>query len=66
MSLGSTPTKGTIRLIFEAKEDVERAADWLEGVTAGRVALGPVSQGRKGGWIVRGHIKLPEEVLEPP
>ena len=61
MSQGTTPTKGSIRLIFDEQEEVERAADWLEQVTAGRVALGPASQGRKGGWIVRGHVKLPEK-----
>lgn len=61
MSQGTTPSKGSIHLIFDEKADAERAADWLEQVTAGRVALGPASRGRKGGWIVRGHIKLPEK-----
>ena len=63
------PVKGAVRLIFDEKADVERAADWLEQISGGRVALGPCHKGRKGGWIVRGHVKLPvaaEEVLEPP
>ena len=64
------PAKGDIRLIFEEQADVERAADWLEAITGGRVALGASCQGRKGGvtgrppcrcWIVRGFVKLPEE-----
>ena len=60
MSQGTTPSKGSIRLVFDEQADVERAADWLEAVTGGRVALGAACQGRKGGWIVRGHVKLPE------
>lgn len=55
------PVRGAIRLIFDEQEDANRAADWLEQISGGRVALGPASKGRKGGWIVRGHVKLPEE-----
>ena len=60
----SPPTRGDVRLIFDEREDAERAADWLEDISAGRFSLGASHKGRKGGWIVRGVLKLPEATAE--
>ena len=34
----SPPTRGDVRLIFDERADAERAADWLEEISAGPVS----------------------------
>lgn len=60
------PVKGELRLIFDQLQHAEAAADYLERISGGRVATTAVYKGRKGGWIVKGYLKLPERRADEP
>lgn len=58
--------KADVRIITESRGEAEHVAKYLETISAEAIRLGKPQRGRKGGYIVRGNLKLEEELDDSP